>query len=126
MIAEAARAVLAGAGYSPLAITGDGVDGYPDGAPYDRVVATAAVREIVPRAWLEQARPGGRIVLPWGTDYCNGVMLTLHVATDGAVTGRFSGDLAFMRLRSHRRRFSEPDQTQIQHAQVRRPPGVAS
>jgi Protein-L-isoaspartate(D-aspartate) O-methyltransferase (PCMT) len=118
VIAEAARVVLASAGYSPLVISGDGVDGYPDGAPYDRVVATAAVREIIPRSWLEQTRPGGRIVLPWGTDYCNGVMLTLHVAVDRSVTGRFSEDLAFMRLRSHHRRFYEPDQTQIQHAQV--------
>lgn len=117
-IAEAARAVLASTGYSPLVITGDGLEGYPDGAPYDRLVATAAVREIVPRSWLEQTRPGGRIVLPWGTDYCNGVMLTLHVAADRTVTGRFSGDLAFKRLRSHCRRFYEPDQTQIQYAQV--------
>ncbi len=45
-------------------------------------------------------------------------MLTLHVAPDRTVTGRFSGDLAFMRLRSHRRRFHEPDQAQVQHAQV--------
>jgi protein-L-isoaspartate(D-aspartate) O-methyltransferase len=118
VIAEAARAALGSAGYSPLVITGDGAEGYPGGAPYDRVVATASVREIVPRAWLEQTRPGGLVVLPWGTDYCNGVMLTLHVAADRTVTGRFSGDLAFMRLRSHRRRFYEPDQTQIQHAQV--------
>ncbi|MGH3867049.1 MAG: protein-L-isoaspartate O-methyltransferase family protein [Pseudonocardiaceae bacterium] len=48
VIAEAARAALASAGYSPLMITGDGVEGHPDGAPYDRVVVTAAVREIVP------------------------------------------------------------------------------
>jgi protein-L-isoaspartate O-methyltransferase len=44
--------------------TADGVDGHPDGAPYDRVLATAAVREIVPRAWLGQTRPDGLIVTP--------------------------------------------------------------
>jgi protein-L-isoaspartate O-methyltransferase len=118
MIAEAARAALVSTGYSPLVITADGAEGYPDGAPYDRVVATASVREIVPRAWLEQTQPGGVIVTPWGTDYCNGVMLTLYVANDRTATGRFSGDLAFMRLRAHRRQFYEPDQTQLQHAEV--------
>jgi hypothetical protein len=47
MIAERARATLAAAGYSPLMITGDGTDGYPDAAPYGRVLATAAVRSVL-------------------------------------------------------------------------------
>jgi protein-L-isoaspartate O-methyltransferase len=64
LIAQAAWSALARAGYSPLVITADGVDGHPDGAPYDRVLATAAVREIVPRAWLGQTRPDGIIVTP--------------------------------------------------------------
>jgi len=118
LIAEGARAALAAAGYSPLVITGDGAEGYPAGALYDRVVVTAAVREAVPQAWLAQTRPGGLIVTPWGTDYCNGVMLTLRVGTEGTATGRFSGDLAFMWLRAHRRRFYEPDAEQIQQADV--------
>jgi Protein-L-isoaspartate(D-aspartate) O-methyltransferase (PCMT) len=99
-------------------ITGDGAERYPQGALYDRVVVTAAVREAVPQAWLAQTRPGGLIVTPWGTDYCNGVMLTLRVSTEGTATGRFNGDLAFMWLRAHRRRFYEPDATQIQRAEV--------
>jgi protein-L-isoaspartate O-methyltransferase len=118
VIAEGARAALDAAGYSPLVITGDGAEGYPDAAPYDRVIATAAVRETVPTTWLAQTRPGGLIVTPWGTDYCNGVMLTLHVTTDHSATGRFHGDLAFMRLRAHRRRFYEPTDAQIQCAEV--------
>lgn len=118
VIAEGARAALMATGYSPLVITGDGTDGYPDEALYDRVISTAAVRETVPRAWLTQTRPSGLIVTPWGTDYCNGVMLTLHATTEGSAIGRFQSDLAFMRLRAHRRRFYEPDQTQLQHAQV--------
>ncbi|MGH3930873.1 MAG: methyltransferase domain-containing protein, partial [Pseudonocardiaceae bacterium] len=118
VIADTARAALAHAGYSPLVICADGAAGYLDAAPYDRLVATASVREIVPRAWVEQTRPGGLIVTPWGTDYCNGVMLTLRVTGDHTATGRFGGDLAFMRLRSQRRRFYEPDQAEIEHAQV--------
>lgn len=118
VITDAAREALARAGYSPLVICADGAGGYPGAAPYDRIVATASVREIVPQAWLEQTRPGGLIVTPWGTDYCNGVMLTLRVADDHTATGRFGGDLAFMRLRSQRRHFYEPDQTEIDHAEV--------
>jgi protein-L-isoaspartate(D-aspartate) O-methyltransferase len=118
VIAEAARAALATAGYSPLVITGDGTEGYPDKAPYDRILATAAVRNTVPSSWLRQTRGGGLIVTPWGTDYCNGVMLTLHVTTEGSATGRFHGDLAFMRLRNHVRRFYEPNQALIQRAEV--------
>jgi protein-L-isoaspartate O-methyltransferase len=118
VIAESARAALATAGYSPLVITGDGAEGYLDCAPYDRVIATAAVREAIPEAWLAQTRPGGLIVTPWGTDYCNGVMLSLHVTSEDHATGRFHGDLAFMRLRAHRRRFYDPDQIQIQRAEV--------
>jgi hypothetical protein len=79
---------------------------------------TASVREIVPRSWVEQTRPGGLVVLPWGTDYCNGVLLTLQVADDHTATGRFGGDLAFMRLRSQHRRFYEPDQAEIEHAEL--------
>ena len=119
VIADDARTALAVAGYSPLVITGDGAEGYPDQAPYDRVLATAAVRETIPPAWLAQTRPGGLIVTPWGTDYCNGIMLSLRVTAKGHATGRFHGDLAFMRLRPHHhRQFYEPDQTQIQHAQI--------
>jgi len=118
VIAQGARAALDAAGYSPLVITGDGAEGYPDAAPYDRVIATAAVRETVPTTWLAQTRPGGLLVTPWGTDYCNGVMLTLRVTTDHSATGRFHGDLAFMRLRAHRRRFYQPTDAQIQCAEV--------
>jgi protein-L-isoaspartate(D-aspartate) O-methyltransferase len=44
---------------------GDGQAGWPPGAPYDAVIATAAA-ESVPPAWLEQLAPGGRLVAPIG------------------------------------------------------------
>lgn len=116
VIADTARAALCRAGYVPLVVTADGAAGHRDGAPYDRVVATAAVREVVPPAWMEQTRAGGRIVTPWGTDYSNGVMLTLQVAADRTITGRFGDNLAFMRLRSQRRHFYEPDEAEVLNA----------
>jgi protein-L-isoaspartate(D-aspartate) O-methyltransferase len=44
-------------------ILGDGALGYPEGAPYDRIIATVGAFE-VPDAWLRQLAPGGRLVVP--------------------------------------------------------------
>lgn len=120
-LAADARRTLATAGFHPLVITGDGLAGYSPGAPYDRVISTAAIREVVPPAWLDQLRPGGRLVTPWGTDWSNGVMLTLDQSHPGIASGRFSGDLAFMRIRSHRRALHgwRPAAEDIEHAQLR-------
>src|SRR5260370_2591316 len=41
----------------------DGVLGWEEAAPYDRVVLTVGASDIAP-AWREQLRPGGRMVLP--------------------------------------------------------------
>ena len=43
-VADHARAALHAVGLPVTVVTGDGVHGYPDGAPYDRVIATASVR----------------------------------------------------------------------------------
>ena len=63
-IAAQAAATLTTVRHAPRLITGDGADGYPPGAPYDRVHSTCAVAQI-PHAWIEQTRPGGLIVTPW-------------------------------------------------------------
>ncbi|MCG3040038.1 methyltransferase domain-containing protein [Streptomyces sp. S1A] len=64
-LAAAARERLTAAGAKVAVRDGDGTAGWPQGGPYDRVIATYAVEE-VPWAWVEQTRPGGRIVTPWG------------------------------------------------------------
>lgn len=119
-LAADARHALTSAGHHPLVITGDGLVGHPAAAPYDRVISTASVREVVPRVWLDQLRAGGRLVTPWGTDWSNGVMLTLYNGDDGAAGGRFCGDLAFMRVRSQRRALYgwQPTDSDIEHARV--------
>ncbi|MGH3764171.1 MAG: methyltransferase domain-containing protein [Pseudonocardiaceae bacterium] len=119
-LAQDARRALATTGCHPLVITGDGLAGYSPGAFYDRVISTAAIREVVPPAWLDQLQPGGRLVTPWGTDWSNGVMLTLDFAPTGVASGRFSGDLAFMRLRSQRRALHgwQPAADDIERAEI--------
>lgn len=119
-VADGARAALAATGHHPVVVTGDGLAGVPEHAPFDRIIATAAIRETIPEAWLEQLKPGGVLVSPWGTDWSNAVMLTARVNAEGSVLGRFSGNLAFMRVRSQRRaRYGwQPDQQQIESAVV--------
>lgn len=63
-IVEGARANLAAAGITNVeVITRDGALGHPEGAPYDRIIATVGAHGI-PHAWLDQLAPGGRIVVP--------------------------------------------------------------
>lgn len=88
-------------GLEPRVIAGDGAAGYARGAPYDRVISTCSVRR-VPRAWLEQTRPGGVILTPWESPwFCFG-LLRLTVHGDGSASGRFSPHSAFMLIRNQR------------------------
>jgi protein-L-isoaspartate(D-aspartate) O-methyltransferase len=98
---EQALRNLKDAGYRPQVLCVDGEQGWPDGAPFDRVIATCTVREI-PYAWVEQMRPGGKIVAPWGSSYFSHSFATLDVTEDGRATGTFSGTPAFMWLRGQR------------------------
>ena len=63
-LVEEARWHLASAGYRDVTVVAaDGAEGYPPGAPYDRVIATVGVSDLAP-AWRHQTRPGARIVVP--------------------------------------------------------------
>jgi len=65
-LAAQARETLAALGIAGVAVhTGDGHRGWPAGAPYDKIIATAAAPSLPP-AWLEQLAPGGRLVAPLG------------------------------------------------------------
>jgi len=55
-LAEHVRRALTATGYPVTVITGDGAQGYPLGAPYDRIISTAAVRQVPPRGSPRPAR----------------------------------------------------------------------
>jgi methyltransferase of ATP-grasp peptide maturase system len=107
-IADHARAALTTAGCPVTVITGNGAHGYPPGAPYDRIIATAAVQQ-VPYPWVAQTRPGGIILTPWGTPYHNGALASFTVNGDGTADGRIVGNVAFMQLRDQRFRATIDD-----------------
>lgn len=107
-VAEEARRRLAAAGLDPLSVVTDGAQGHPDGAPYDRVIATCGI-STVPYAWIEQAVEGAVIVAPWGPPYGGQGVVRLRVGEGGVATGRFVRSSAFMRLRDQRDTFPPTD-----------------
>jgi protein-L-isoaspartate(D-aspartate) O-methyltransferase len=66
-LADEARELLARLGYSNVkVIAGDGSQGFPEGAPYDVILVSAAAPE-VPPALRAQIAEGGRMILPVGS-----------------------------------------------------------
>ncbi len=100
-IAEHARRALHRTGLPVSVITGDGAVGYPDNAPYQRIICTASALH-VPYAWVEQTQPGGKIVLPFVGGFGRGAFLGLTTEKDGCAHGRFHDGASFMRLRNQR------------------------
>jgi protein-L-isoaspartate(D-aspartate) O-methyltransferase len=67
-LADRARTTLAALGITNVKVlTGDGYKGWPEHAPFDRVMATAAPAEMPP-ALVEQLAVGGRLIAPVGED----------------------------------------------------------
>lgn len=61
---------------------GDGANGWPEAAPFDRIIVTAAAPR-VPEPLLGQLAPGGRLVIPIG-DLAEQELVILERTTDGA------------------------------------------
>ena len=81
-LAESAQHVLARLHYSQIVIrVGDGSRGWPQAAPFDAIVVSAASPS-VPAALIEQLRMGGRLVIPVGDPYEQHVWL-LHKHPEG-------------------------------------------
>lgn len=98
-VAARADAALETAGYSTWTVVGDGLLGHSWRAPYDRVIATCAVRRI-PYAWVRQTKPGGIILATVGSWSYGTGLAKLTVRGDGTAEGRITGPSSFMPARS--------------------------
>jgi protein-L-isoaspartate(D-aspartate) O-methyltransferase len=82
-LAETAHQRLKTLGYSNITIiVGDGLDGAPDRAPFDRIMVTAASGDI-PAALVEQLSSGGKMLLPLGPRNGTQHVVKLTKAADG-------------------------------------------
>ena len=74
-LAEEARGLLKRLGYTNVTVRhGDGYAGWPEMAPFDAIVVTAAA-EKVPPPLLQQLGPGGRLVMPVGGESSQALLL---------------------------------------------------
>jgi protein-L-isoaspartate(D-aspartate) O-methyltransferase len=87
-LARDAAARLAELGYANVEVrSGDGYLGWPEKAPFDAIVVTAAAPEI-PAALLEQLKPGGKMVIPLGERWGAQELDLLVKRDDGGVERR--------------------------------------
>jgi protein-L-isoaspartate(D-aspartate) O-methyltransferase len=84
---EAAKR-LGAAGYANVEVRiGDGYAGWPEKAPFDGIVVTAAAPR-VPQALVDQLKSGGRLVIPVGARHEVQELLVLTKRADGGVDRR--------------------------------------
>jgi protein-L-isoaspartate(D-aspartate) O-methyltransferase len=80
-----AAATLAELGYENVTVKiGDGYQGWPEKAPFDRIIVTAAP-EIIPPKLIEQLKPGGRMVIPKGPRWFGQDLLVVDKNRDDTI-----------------------------------------
>ena len=85
MLGERAAVDLERLGYENVTVrVGDGYAGWPEHAPFDAILVTAAPEE-VPQPLIEQLAVGGRMVIPVGGQYEIQVLRVLTKTEEGAV-----------------------------------------
>jgi len=95
-LAEKARRNLAALGFDNVEIqVGDGTLGWPERAPFDRILVAAGSPQ-VPRSLLAQLAPGGRLLLPVGGEQSQ--VLTLVDSTADGLVSRQDVECVFVRL----------------------------
>ena len=95
-LAERARALLEALGHDNVWIrVGNGALGWPDEAPFDRIIVTAG-GPAIPPPLVHQLAEGGRMVLPVGTP--ENQTLTVVDNVGGEIHQRTHGECKFVKL----------------------------
>jgi protein-L-isoaspartate(D-aspartate) O-methyltransferase len=93
-----ATETLKGLGYSNVVTRiGDGYNGWPEAAPFDSILVTAAADEI-PKPLIEQLKPGGRLVIPVGGRSEIQQLMTIDKNVDGTTLSRRTVPVRFVPL----------------------------
>jgi len=100
-LGRTAAATLERLGYSNVhARIGDGYKGWPEHAPFDAIIVTAAP-DHVPPALIEQLKPGGHLVIPVGRLAQQLIVITK--SEDGATARREIAPVQFVPLTRDKR-----------------------
>jgi protein-L-isoaspartate(D-aspartate) O-methyltransferase len=76
---------------------GDGYNGWPEAAPFDAIMVTAAAPS-VPQPLLDQLKPGGRLVIPVGAQWQTQELLVIDKLADGSTATRRTIPVRFVPL----------------------------
>jgi protein-L-isoaspartate(D-aspartate) O-methyltransferase len=97
-LARRAAQVLARLGYSNVSLrTGDGSRGWPEEAPFEAILLTAAPEQ-VPAALTAQLARGGRLVAPVGARRGNQMLRLITCRPDGVLRQQSLGGVRFVPL----------------------------
>ncbi len=96
-LGRAAQERLQGLGYNVAVKIGDGWQGWPEHAPYDAIVVTAAAPE-VPPALVAQLAEGGRLVIPVGESAWDQVLWLIEKWPGGRLHAEQLADVRFVPL----------------------------
>jgi protein-L-isoaspartate(D-aspartate) O-methyltransferase len=98
-LAEFARKNIMQAGYGDrvTVICADGSMGYPEKAPYDRILVTAAAPDI-PKPLIEQLKFGGIMLIPVGNVHFFQNLIKVTKNADGGIIRENLGGVAFVPL----------------------------
>jgi protein-L-isoaspartate(D-aspartate) O-methyltransferase len=87
-LARSASALLQQLGYRNVTVRwGDGYKGWPEEAPFDRIIVTAAPPQL-PKALLDQLKPGGKLVAPVGSTVFGQDLIVVDKTPDGKLRQR--------------------------------------
>jgi protein-L-isoaspartate(D-aspartate) O-methyltransferase len=96
LLAVEAASLLARLGYANISVkTGNGHIGWPEHAPYDGIIITAAATYLSP-ALLDQLKPGGRLVVPFGRPHMTQDLMLIEKDIGGKLHSRKILDVAFV------------------------------